>query len=243
MGVPTRRGFLKLGIGTAVGGVGLFTFLANEVERFTVTRLDMGLSSKAIFLTDLHIHLGTPYLDRLADTISREDPDIIFLAGDTVDEYTADRAAVEGFIKSLEAGEKFAVMGNHEYWSEQTPWMDRLLRENGFTVLYNNSAVSTVGRITGLDWDEGRHYPALHTDGVVVVHDPNAALNISGNCLILAGHTHGGVVLGQTTLYSNSYFVRGRYEIGPGTTLYVSRGLGQIIPVRINSPPELVILT
>jgi predicted MPP superfamily phosphohydrolase len=243
MVVSTRRGLLKLGVGSALGGLGLFTFLANEVERLTVTRMDVGLPSKAVFLTDLHIHLGTSYLDRLADTISEEEPDIILLAGDTVDEYTGDRSAVEGFIKSLNAVEKFAVMGNHEYWSEQAAWVNRLLKENGFTVLYNNSVGSSAGKITGLDWDEGRQYPALHTDGLVIVHDPNAALHISGNCLILAGHTHGGIVLGQTTLYSNSYFVRGLYELGPGTTLYVSRGLGQIIPLRINSSPELVILT
>jgi len=237
-----RRRLLGLGLASSIVGVGGLSYICNDVDKLSITRLKLGLNGKVAFLTDLHIHINTSYLENLAGIISSEEPDVILIAGDTIDEYTVDRAGVANFIKSLQAGEKYAVMGNHEYWAGQADWMARLLKANGYEVLVNSSAGSMLGRIVGLDWREDRLYDSIRAEGVVIVHDPNAANNISGECLILAGHTHGGLVLNGVTLYTNSNFVRGMYQLDGGTKLYVSRGLGQIFPLRINSRPELVII-
>jgi len=237
-----RRQLLGLGLASSLVGLGALSYIGNDSGKLTVARLELGLPGKIVFLTDLHIHFSTSYLEKLAEIISLEEPDVLLIGGDTVDEYTVDRAGVESFIKSLEAGEKFAVMGNHEYWSDQVEWISSLLKMNDFKVLIDSSEWSRLGKILGLDWREGRRYNSVRTDGIVLVHDPNAAHYISGDCLILAGHTHGGLVLGGIILYSNSDFVRGMYQLAGGPMLYVSRGLGQIFPIRINARPELVII-
>ena len=83
----------------------------------------------------------------------------------------------------------------------------------------------------------------MRFDGLVIVHDPNAADSVSGRAFVLAGHTHGGIVLGGFVLYSNSRYSRGLYRAVGGAELYVSRGLGQMPQqVRIGSPPELVVV-
>ncbi|MEM4297492.1 MAG: metallophosphoesterase [Nitrososphaerota archaeon] len=238
-----RRKLLKLGLLSSLGGVGLSMLAVNDVERLTVTRLEVGLPAKVVFVTDLHIHVRTPYYEGLADIISSEEPDVLVIGGDTIDEYTVDRAYVEAFLKSLNAKEKFAVMGNHEYWAGQVEWLASILKMHGFKLLFNTTGESMAGRVMGLDWSEIRRYPSIVTDGLVFVHDPNAAHYLGGRCLILAGHTHGGLVIGETALYSNSYYVRGLYRLDSGPILYVSRGLGQIFPIRINSPPEILIVS
>ncbi|MEM1947891.1 MAG: hypothetical protein QW240_04025 [Candidatus Caldarchaeum sp.] len=59
--------------------------------------------------------------------------------------------------------------------------------------------------------------------------------------MIFAGHTHGGVVVGNTVLLTNSRYTRGCYRLGE-KNLYVSRGLGQMIPYRPFSKLELVVV-
>lgn len=62
--------------------------------------------------------------------------------------------------------------------------------------------------------------------------------------LTLTGHTHGGqvYVLGLTwTPQGSGRYVRGWYVRQGSPALFVSRGLGTVIPIRIGSPPELAI--
>jgi predicted MPP superfamily phosphohydrolase len=83
---------------------------------------------------------------------------------------------------------------------------------------------------------------------VLLAHDPRrlaeaAAMNIP---LVLSGHTHGGqVVLPIAGPVAAQKFpvVAGIGRRG-GTTMFVSRGVGTVyVPVRINCPPEVAILT
>jgi predicted MPP superfamily phosphohydrolase len=83
---------------------------------------------------------------------------------------------------------------------------------------------------------------------VLLAHDPRrlteaAALNIP---LVLSGHTHGGqVVLPLVGALAAQKFpvVAGIARQGQ-TTIFVSRGVGTVyVPVRVNCPPEVSILT
>jgi len=177
----------------------------------------------------------------IIELVDGEEPDIIMLGGDTVDELTVDIKSASKSLSSLEAREKFAVMGNHEYWSGKARELAEVLKGQGFKVLYDSVVPSAVGKVYGLDWKEDRKYPQIKSEGIVIVHDPNAAMSVSGSALILAGHTHGGVVLFGLK-YSNSVFTRGLYKINGGSVLYVSRGLGQMFPWRLSSPLELVVI-
>ena len=83
---------------------------------------------------------------------------------------------------------------------------------------------------------------------VLLAHDPRriteaAALNIP---LVLSGHTHGG----QVVLPGLGAVAARKFPIAAGTlrrdqtTMFVSRGVGTIyVPVRIECPPEVAVLT
>jgi predicted MPP superfamily phosphohydrolase len=212
-----------------------------ETRHIEVTKLDMGIGRKIAFLTDLHINVLGNMVEDAVRIVNREEPDIIILGGDTIDEWTLDIKSASKSLSRLEAQEKFAVMGNHEYWSGKAKEFASLLKEQDFKILYDSSVQSKAGKVYGLDWKEDRKYPQINVEGIVIVHDPNAALSVSGNALILAGHTHGGLTLFGLK-YSNSIFTRGLYRINEDCTLYVSRGLGQMLPWRLSSPLELVII-
>ena len=83
---------------------------------------------------------------------------------------------------------------------------------------------------------------------VLLAHDPRriteaAALNVP---LVLSGHTHGG----QVVLPVLGAIAAQKFPVAAGlarrdrTTMFVSRGVGTIyVPVRINCPPEVAVLT
>jgi len=65
---------------------------------------------------------------------------------------------------------------------------------------------------------------------------------------VLAGHTHGGQVkppfLPPPVLpVRNKRYTSGAFDVGPGRTMYVNRGLGFLIQVRFTVRPELTLFT
>jgi predicted MPP superfamily phosphohydrolase len=65
---------------------------------------------------------------------------------------------------------------------------------------------------------------------------------------VLAGHTHGGQVkppfLPPPVLpVKNRRYTAGEFAVGPGRTLYISRGVGHLTQVRFNVRPEMTLFT
>ena len=91
--------------------------------------------------------------------------------------------------------------------------------------------------------------PALPT--VVLSHNPDALdLPIWDGVRgwVLAGHTHGGQVKPPflpppIVPVRNRRYTAGAFDVGPGRTLYVNRGLGFLYQVRLNVRPELTLFT
>jgi len=83
---------------------------------------------------------------------------------------------------------------------------------------------------------------------ILLAHDPRrlteaASLKMP---LVLSGHTHGG----QVVLPLAGAVAAQKFPVVAGigkrdkTTMFVSRGVGTVyVPVRINCPPEVAILT
>ena len=100
-------------------------------------------------------------------------------------------------------------------------------------------AVSAVGQIV----------PGQPT--IVLCHNPDAQdepmwTGVRG--WVLAGHTHGGQVrppfLPPLVLpVRNKRYTAGAFDVGPGRTLYINRGLGHLTKVRFNVRPELTLFT
>lgn len=156
-----------------------------------------------------------------------------------------------------------AVLGNHDYYAgadEVRAW----LRGFGAEVLVNRARVIRRGharlRVAGMDdiaegtvnpW-VGREAGPMHPT-LVLSHNPDSVLHLARDVradAMLAGHTHGGqVVLPWYGAPLRMASVCGRQSASgwvaqDRTALYVMRGVGaQLpIPVRVNCPPEILVL-
>lgn len=86
---------------------------------------------------------------------------------------------------------------------------------------------------------------------VVLCHNPDALDEPLWGDLqawVLAGHTHGGQCkppfLPPPVLpVRNKRYTAGAFEVAPGRTLYINRGLGHLIQVRFNVRPEITLFT
>ncbi|MCS7146212.1 MAG: metallophosphoesterase [Nitrososphaerota archaeon] len=239
----SRRGFIELSL------LGVTTTITTSLAapfnyKLEVTKLEAGLGGRLAFLPDLHYHKrGEAHVEAALYAVLKLEPDVMVFGGDLVDEETVDFDGLDLLLRELEAKRGIAVMGNHEYWSGYVARAVSALKRSGFEVLFNEHAETPLGRLFGYDWRESRVYDAVSFDGIVVSHDPHAADSVNGEALVLAGHTHGGLVLSGLTLYSNSRYTRGLFTLKGGAVLYVSRGLGQMsLTPRINARPELLVL-
>ena len=83
---------------------------------------------------------------------------------------------------------------------------------------------------------------------LLLAHDPRrlaeaASLKVPA---VLSGHTHGGQIVlpGVGALARRSFPVLSGLGQQGDTSIFVSRGIGTIyVPVRINCPPEVALLT
>jgi predicted MPP superfamily phosphohydrolase len=148
----------------------------------------------------------------------------------------------------------FAVLGNHD----DDRSVPDALRKRGIAVLRDTSTAVTKGgdaiTLTGIRFwtrepaDLARAIGSTTTPVLLAAHDPRriveaAALNVAG---VISGHTHGGQVVlpGLGAIAARKFPVAaGRLTRG-GSEMFVSRGVGTVIvPVRINCPPEVNIIT
>lgn len=156
----------------------------------------------------------------------------------------------------------FAVPGNHDMQNSGQVYRDSIQRTS-ITDLTNRAIPITIGDETlwfaGVDdlwWGQPDLKVALNgvtQNAAVVLFSHNPDFAESGPDprvgLMLSGHTHGGQVylpgLGAPWLpsrYGKKY--GGGLVNGPQSQVYVSRGLGEAgVPVRLNCPPEINLLT
>lgn len=235
----SRRALLTvLPLSLASAGVG-YSF--TETFNLEVSRLRLGLGSKIAFMVDTHTHEFGVLEERVVDYLAGEQPDILIHGGDFVDRLTSSLKPLKEYLSLIEAGQRIAVLGNHDYWSGWAPELSRMLKDLGFIILRDKYVETGVGRVFGVDWRDDRRYGLRVGADLIVAHDPNAA-SVLERGFMLAGHTHGGVVLWGVTVLSNSRYTRGLYRLGDNRVLYVSRGLGQMLPLRPTSPPELLVI-
>jgi predicted MPP superfamily phosphohydrolase len=263
-----RRQILKmllgLGIGTITGSAAWGYFY--ERYRLEVARADLPIENlppaleglKIAMLTDTHRSASVPeaLIREAAQRAVEAKPDLIVLGGDYVT--WGDRQFVRPSAEALAALDAplgvFAVLGNHDDDRD----MPAALAQRGFTVLRDaRTTISVRGEAVELIgirfWtrkfaDLERLVKGARGFPVLIAHDPRrlrdaTALQIP---LMLSGHTHGGQVL----LPGVGPFLAKKFPVlsGPArvghTTIYVSRGIGTVyMPVRLNCPPEVTVLT
>jgi predicted MPP superfamily phosphohydrolase len=237
--------------------------LAIERQEIFLRRLPKALDGlRVVHLSDFHYGPLTDsrHLERAVNAANNLRPDLIALTGDYISQdriYAAPCAELVGRLRARFG--VFAVLGNHDHWTDAALIAD-LFQAEGIQVLLNEGL--------RLDLHGPSFWLAGVNDTMVGLEDLSLALAGStddelklllahnpiilrraaraGVDLVLSGHTHGG----QVTLRpekSRSGRPRRRMLRGLGrrgnTQIYVTRGLGTVVlPIRYGCPPEVSVL-
>ncbi len=267
MGVTRRallQGLAATGVG-ALAGTGAYGYLS-ERHQLVVTRatlpvvgLPPALAGLRVgLLTDVHRSLWVSDDDvrRAVSALMGERPDLIVLGGDYVT--WGDRDYVQPSAEALGPLSApygvFGILGNHDDDHDMPAALAargvQVLKDARTRVVVKNETLDLVGIRF---WTKRRADIAALVRGttgtvVLLAHDPRrlaeaVALNIP---LVLSGHTHGG----QVVLPLIGAIAAQKFPVVAGigrrdnTTMFVSRGVGTIyVPVRVNCPPEVAVLT
>lgn len=220
-----------------------------------------------VHVTDVHYGQRLAleaYLEGVREVVAQLRPDIVALTGDFVDKRRDIARSVEyhaGFRGRLGT---FAVLGNHDYWTQPGRILDQMERTHiRWLGGGERRTLKRAGRrlvFTGTDYPWNQHRPDLRRlcrretgDAVVFLcHTPDlaSAAARAGASLILSGHNHGGQiclpVLGPVIVPSRHglQFAGGAYRVGGDSVLNVSRGVGVSSGgIRVLCPPEICVLT
>jgi predicted MPP superfamily phosphohydrolase len=241
-----------------------------NVAHLPVPSLPTGLDGlRIVQVTDLHLRQRWHRLyDELMDRLRREEPDLLLLTGDFVDEKRDHRPALPVLYRMLDAFRGklgcFAVVGNHDRYG-----LARRLRGTHVTVLeepHRPAQVRHRGATIELIGLPGVHRKDLTQDvldslprrdgssaradlRIVLSHFPDH-LRRTGEILrpdlFFAGHTHGGqcCLPGRIPILRHDSLPRrlcsGVHRVGD-TWLVVCRGIGTTtIPLRVFCPPEVL---
>lgn len=222
--------------------------LPNELSGFTVIQLsDLQLSR----LKDVK------RLESLVETVNEQNPDLIVITGDIMDEPVGVLPEFVNPLKKLSAVHGvIAVPGNHEHYAGMENFK-KMASLTGMTILNNQSTlVAGAIKVVGLDDPAGRNYKdareilkTLLADGamekpvIFLSHRPHyfeeaAGLGVD---LQLAGHTHCGQIPPFDLLARLYYkYPYGLYKSG---TSYIYTTCGSWTwgpPMRFLSRSEIV---
>lgn len=248
--------------GVSVGSYGF----AYERHRLTLNRTTVpvdGLPPALVglrvgVLSDIHFgpFIGPDEVTAAASMLRGQGPDLILLAGDFVSrgnrKDVAPCAAALGPLRAPLG--VFAVTGNHD----PEPTVNAIFEARGVQVLRDEHVHLTArGEMISLGgvryWsgkvsDIERTFQRAGGFPILLAHDPRRLTQAAqlGVPLVVSGHTHGG----QVVLPGFGAPAAARFPVVAGvgrrgkTTVFVSRGVGTVVlPVRLNCPPEVVVLT
>ena len=215
---------------------------------------------KIVLFADTHIGIvhKKNFLEKVANHINAQNPDIVLLAGDLVDGPKIDINSYLAPLKDINASTGvYYTPGNHEvYYGEQKPLYE--LTDSLVTGLRDKKLSFNGYDIIGLTYDamEGKSavIERLNKAGynkniptILIIHEPknNDVLQDAGVNLIVSGHTHGGQFWPYTIFVKKIF---GKYYSGlnmNGNSASVTTvGIGTWGPaVRIGTKPEIISIT
>ena len=261
-------GVFLLGI-TATGCVGFSNAMSEPVRRSSVVTVhglpDTAKPIRIALLSDVHTGNAVMRPERLASIVQAVNdapPDIVVLAGDFVIGESARGAARRAedlypLAKLKAPHEVFAVLGNHDHWTDPEAIRSSLARA-GVTVLENDAHRIGPIALVGIDDRFSLHddiplsferSAAIGGVPVVVTHSPDLTGDLpSQDRIVLAGHTHCGQMVAPfvgpivRTHQGNSLYKQ-QYRCGrideADRSIFVTAGIGSgAVPLRFGAPPD-----
>ena len=261
---------------TLLTAIIILLVIAAFYNRLTVTEYNIcsdkiSKTVKIVFLTDLHSCKYGKSQQELIERIDEQNPDIIMMSGDIMDDVLPDIRTIE-FLEGIKNKYPcYYVTGNHEIWSGRVEEQKNMFRSYGVVVLEGDCADIVVNEqnlsICGIDdpvigkdiWDKQwenissiinpERYCILLSHRPELFEDYYADYDFD---LALTGHAHGGqwripLILKNGLLAPHQglfpKYTNGIYERNK-TKMLVSRGLAREstrVP-RIYNPPELIVI-
>ncbi len=228
---------------------------------------------KILQISDFHTGSFYGGVNALIEEVRKEDPDIIVLTGDMVDDNKINMIPLKKLVVELvNIAPVYSVSGNHDVWYGNFKELQKSIKNSGVNLMDNRKVILQRGNssinLYGIGDPESWNYTtasyylqekikALNPDmgyNILLFHRANMFDTIKGNGfqLVLSGHMHGGqlqipFIGGLISPHLDRRWFP-KYTDGKwtstGTTLIVSRGLGNNAPVpRVLNPPEVVVVT
>jgi predicted MPP superfamily phosphohydrolase len=193
--------------------------------------------------------------------------DVVVVTGDTINYEISDLPGALDLIKKLESRYgTWMIEGNHDLYEDSVEFEHRV-KASGIPLLLDDSMAASIRgypvQFFGIRWMEGfgmdrDQITALQVREMLthrrpdafpifLAHHPHAfdAAVDAGLPLTLSGHTHGGQLMVDNQIGVGPAMFRywsGLYKKND-SQLIVSNGVGNMFPIRINAPAEVVHLT
>jgi uncharacterized protein len=214
------------------------------------------------------LHLGTftngRTVKRIVEETSRLNADLVLLPGDLINYALADLSdALDAVCNMQSRHGAYLCVGNHDQ-IEDGPEFIRRARAR-VPLLVNESRIVPVRgqlvQLLGLPWSRDDAVIAASVGQlasqispgafpILLAHHPHAfdAAAAVGFPLTVSGHTHGGQLMltdefGFGPLMFRYWSGLYRNPGADGAALVVSNGVGNWLPLRINAPAEIILLT
>jgi predicted MPP superfamily phosphohydrolase len=217
-------------------------------------------------LSDLHVgpQVSDTYVLDTFTRVAELRPDIVVYTGDFTSYNTNVYAHAARIYRDAPRGRlaTFGILGNHDYgpnWAhpDVAARLAAQLEGNGIRVLRNEVAEVEGLQVAGMDelwahrFDPVRTLAALEANrpSLVLSHNPDTVDRPGWDTYhgwVLSGHTHGGQCkppfLPPPLLpVQNTRYTCGEFELSGDRKLYINRGVGHLIQVRINVRPEVTL--
>lgn len=227
---------------------------------------------KIAHLSDLHVgpYTSERVLEEMVRRVNTLRPDLVLMTGDWVNRDLSDLPTALALLRRIDSRfGHFGIEGNHDLLEDGAEFRRRV-EAAGIPLLRDSSLVTEVRggplQLLGIRWgsrtlSETGETPTYTGDTVALVaaqrakgvfpillaHHPHAfdAAAAARFPLTLAGHTHGGQIIITDHIGIGPAVFRywsGWYQKGP-SQLFVSNGVGNFFPLRVQAPAEIVSLT
>lgn len=190
------------------------------VRRYTVetNKMNRGESLRILLLTDLHSHIYGDDQEELVSLIRKQQPEVILLVGDIVDDKMPIRGA-ELLLEGIQGiAPAYYVTGNHEFWSFDVEHIKEVIRSYGVKVLEGEYeqrlAEGTMITFAGIDDPDMEMFGPPETVWTNEMKDAFSQLKCESGFkillahrperieeykkydfdLVVSGHTHGGQI-------------------------------------------------
>ena len=259
-----RKILIEILMGIALLG-SLYGFINAGVTRITRINVELPLlpgqwkGKTAVWVSDTHLGQVRNYgfARHIAAEVKNLHPDIVFIGGDLYDGVAVDLdKAIEPFSKISAPYGTYFITGNHEEFSDNTPYL-QAVRRAGIYVLDNEKVEVDGLQIIGVDYRGSRREEDFrrilqkmgidpHRPSILLKHAP-LNLQVAREqrvSLQLSGHTHRGQVFLFRWITSKVY--QG-YDYGlkwfGDLLVYTSSGAGTWgPPMRLDTKPEIVVI-